>query len=192
MGHHVELVPLTLGRDDVFMRLNEFFFFGYDKRMEGYAKAFNRPLDETTLEKVTLMLVDYARGLNASHFFNALNALNAVRRHVSRFWADYDIMLSPTTATTAPTHGRFHLNQETTIETFMSKVFATPIQFTVPHNIMGTPAISLPLALDSQGLPIGVQLAAAPAREHLLLQLARALEMAQPWGKRVPDFHVSR
>jgi amidase len=57
---------------------------------------------------------------------------------------------------------------------------------------MGTPAMSLPLAMHSTGVPIGVQIAAKPAAEHLLLQLAGALEEAMPWQARVPPLHVSR
>jgi amidase len=53
--------------------------------------------------------------------------------------------------------------------------------FTLPHNIMGTPAISLPLAMHSNGLPIGVQLGGRPAADHIVLQLASALEQAMPW-----------
>ncbi len=57
---------------------------------------------------------------------------------------------------------------------------------------MGTPAISLPLAMHSNGLPIGVQLGTRPADEHVVLQLAAALEEAIPWAERVPPLHVSR
>ena len=62
----------------------------------------------------------------------------------------------------------------------------------MPHNIMGTPAMSLPLAMHSTGVPIGVQIAGRPADEHLLLQLAAALEQAMPWRDRVPPLHVSK
>jgi amidase len=57
---------------------------------------------------------------------------------------------------------------------------------------MGTPAISLPLAMHENGLPIGVQLGTRPADEHVILQLAAALEEALPWRDRVPPMHVSR
>jgi len=40
-------------------------------------------------------------------------------------------------------------------------------------------------------LPIGIQLAAGPANEQLLLQLATALEAAEPWNGRVPPLHVA-
>jgi amidase len=72
-----------------------------------------------------------------------------------------------------------------------SQILAQPTQFTIPHNIMGTPAMSLPLAMHSSGLPIGVQIAGRPADEHLVLQLATALEQAMPWRNRVPPLHVS-
>ena len=57
---------------------------------------------------------------------------------------------------------------------------------------MGTPAMSLPLAMHSSGVPIGVQIAAKPAAEHLVLQVAAALEQAMPWKDRVPPLHVSK
>jgi len=60
-------------------------------------------------------------------------------------------------------------------------LYAPACSFTLPHNVMGTPAISLPLAVHSSGLPIGVQLGGRPAEEHTVLQLAAALEKALPW-----------
>ena len=71
------------------------------------------------------------------------------------------------------------------------ELYRVPVQFTIPHNIMGTPAISLPLSMHSSGLPIGIQLAAAPAREELVLQVSAALEKELPWSGRVPPIHVS-
>jgi amidase len=65
-------------------------------------------------------------------------------------------------------------------------------QYTIIHNLMGTPAISLPLVMHSNGLPIGVQIAARPAEDHVVLQLARALEQEMPWAPRIPPLHVSR
>jgi amidase len=57
---------------------------------------------------------------------------------------------------------------------------------------MGTPAVSLPLVMHSNGLPIGIQLGARPAEDHVILQLATALEQAMPWAARVPPLHVSK
>jgi amidase len=45
--------------------------------------------------------------------------------------------------------------------------------------------------MHSNGLPIGVQLGARPAEEHLLIALGARLEEALPWAGRVPPLHVS-
>ena len=52
--------------------------------------------------------------------------------------------------------------------------------------------MSLPLAMHSTGLPIGVQIAARPAEAHILIALGAALEDAMPWRDRLPPVHVSK
>lgn len=56
------------------------------------------------------------------------------------------------------------------------------VTFTPLQNVTGTPAISLPLAKASKGLPIGVQFAAGMGQEALLLQMAYQMEQALPWS----------
>jgi Asp-tRNA(Asn)/Glu-tRNA(Gln) amidotransferase A subunit family amidase len=59
--------------------------------------------------------------------------------------------------------------------------------FTSLFNVTGQPAISLPIHHDdATGLPVGVQIVAAPWREDLLLRVARFLEVAHPWTGRRP------
>ena len=57
---------------------------------------------------------------------------------------------------------------------------------------MGTPAMSLPLAMHSTGVPIGVQIAAKPAAEHLLLQLADGARGRRCPGRAACPLHVSK
>ncbi|GAA0375566.1 hypothetical protein GCM10009530_27590 [Microbispora corallina] len=58
--------------------------------------------------------------------------------------------------------------------------------FTMPFNVAGQPAISLPLGWSAGRLPIGVQLVAPYGREDLLLRVAARLEEALPWRDRTP------
>ena len=61
------------------------------------------------------------------------------------------------------------------------------VSYTPQHNAAGTPAISLPLFMSPDGLPIGSQFAARRGREKTLLELAYELEQARPWAERWPD-----
>lgn len=52
---------------------------------------------------------------------------------------------------------------------------------TIPSNIYGNPAISIPIGTDAAGLPIGLQVLGPHHSEELLLELARLVEIARPW-----------
>ena len=58
--------------------------------------------------------------------------------------------------------------------------------FTPPFNMSGQPAISLPLHRNTDGLPIGIQLAAAYGREDVPIRVASQLESAHPWSSAHP------
>ena len=62
--------------------------------------------------------------------------------------------------------------------------------FTLPFNITGQPAISLPARLTADGLPVGAQLVAAYGREDVLLQAAAQLEPALGWVEQRPPVHA--
>ncbi len=68
-------------------------------------------------------------------------------------------------------------------EGFRAAAAFTP--FTAAYNITGQPAISLPLT-ESDGLPVGVQIAGRPLGEGQLLALSAQVEAARPWAGRVP------
>ena len=62
----------------------------------------------------------------------------------------------------------------------------TLVTFMMPFDVTGQPAISLPLHWSADGLPVGVQLVAAYAREDVLLRVSAQLEEAAPWAERRP------
>jgi len=161
-------------------------FFGFDLRLEAYSKRSGHTIGPDTLEPVVLVIYEHARQMKPAQFFSAMAALNTARRRLGRYFTKYDVWLSPTTARAAEPWGNYNLGRtDVTMEDLSEKIFQPVCQFTLPHNIMGIPAISLPLAMHSSGLPIGVQLGATSAAEHVILQLGAALEEAMPWKDRI-------
>jgi Asp-tRNA(Asn)/Glu-tRNA(Gln) amidotransferase A subunit family amidase len=71
---------------------------------------------------------------------------------------------------------------------FMRAAQFTP--FTPIFNITGQPAISVPSATSSEGLPIGIHLVGTFGREDLLIRVAAQLENAAPWIDRRPAVHA--
>lgn len=93
------------------------------------------------------------------------------------FHERYDVVLSPTLATTTPLVG--HLDASVGYEEVMERVLQW-VAFTPWQNVTGEPAVSLPLATTAEGLPQGMMLGAGAGREQLLLELALELEEASP------------
>ncbi len=99
-----------------------------------------------------------------------------LRREWLALLGEYDVILSPTTVIAAPPRD----GQDAVAAA--ARLTAN----TLPFNLTGFPAISVPCGFTQTGLPIGLQLAAGPWREGLLLRVARAYEHATPWHERRP------
>jgi amidase len=193
MGHMVERARADMGGRETLVATTDLFFFGFDARLDGYAKKSGHKPGPDTLEPVIYSVYKAAKDITPARFIAAVNAANVARRKLGAFYTKYDIWLSPTTARVAEPWGRYHLSKPgVDWSSLIDELFKPPCQYTIPHNIMGTPAMSLPLAMHSSGVPIGVQIAAKPAADHLVLQVAAQLEEAMPWKARVPPLHVSK
>jgi aspartyl-tRNA(Asn)/glutamyl-tRNA(Gln) amidotransferase subunit A len=105
------------------------------------------------------------------------------RRHennhlLAEVFADVDIIFTPTTGTTA-----FRAEGPMATEVEGRQIKPMHSLFTYPFNISGHPAVSVPCGFDDDGLPIGLQIVGRRHTDHVLLQLAAALEQAHPWPK---------
>jgi amidase len=191
MGH--EVVEESPECDsDAIRNMLDVWFFGFDLRIEGYARRMGRSIGPDTLQPVVLAIYEYARQMKPAQFLAAMASLNTVRRQLGRYLSRYDVWLTPTTAQVSEPWGKYNLGRaDVGIERAADALLAPLCQFTLPHNIMGTPALSLPLAMHSNGLPIGIQIGGRPSQEHVVLQLGAALEQAMPWAGRIPPLHVS-
>src|SRR5438477_4030933 len=193
MGHDVTEESPEFDGVDAMRSMMDAWFFGFDLRLASYARRTGHAVGLAMLEPVTFAIYEHARRMTPEQFLNALACLNVARRKLGAYFTRYDIWLSPTTARTAEPWGHYNLGRnDVSFDELPEKIYRGVCQFTLPYNIMGTPVISLPLAMHPNGLPIGVQLGTRPADEHVILQLAAALEEALPWADLVPPLHVSQ
>jgi amidase len=100
-----------------------------------------------------------------------------------RTWfEDKDVLLSPTLALPPLRIGAYR--GKGLARTLLGLTAYMP--FCPPLNLVGFPAASVPAGASADGLPLGVQLAAAPGGEALLLSLALQLETLRPWPRHAP------
>lgn len=140
------------------------------------------------VEPLTWAVGERGRGLTASELLASLEYVHGFGRRMAAWWqGGFDLLLCPTTAAPAPPLGFVTSTAE---EPFRGFLRAAPYGvFTSAFNLSGQPAISLPLHSTADGLPVGIQLAAAYGREDLLLQVAAQLEQSLPWHDRRPPLH---
>lgn len=147
--------------------------------------TIGRELTEDDVEPVNWAQAQFARSVSGVEYAEALAATVRFRRALQQWWADgFDLLLSPTLCE-PPVHIGEHDATPDDALAGMRRA-AQFVTYTPPFNTSGQPAINVPLHWNDDGLPIGVQLAAAYGREDLLLAVAAQLEAAHPWADRHP------
>lgn len=154
------------------------------RELDRWSARLGREIASTELEPWNAMLADGGATITASAYLGAVEDLQGFARAVAAWWADgNDILVTPTL--TEPPFPIGHLGPAVEPGELVGRMSGLT-SFSIPFNVTGQPAISLPLHWDGDGMPIGVQLVAAPGREDVLLRLAAQLEAARPWTDRRP------
>jgi amidase len=139
--------------------------------------------DETLLEPFTLAMASAAAALPAGALDATKERLEAVKPLYQSMFTSFDVVLSPVTLSAAVPIG--HIDGSVPFEDLVQRIGAYA-DYTVLHNIVGAPAMSLPLGRNERGLPVGSQFAAGIGDERTLFELAYELEDAKPWGFTLP------
>lgn len=138
---------------------------------------------EHLLQPLTRWLRERGEATSAPQLFQAHAALQGALRSAFPVMNEYDAILTPTLAQPPAPIGYFH-DQEPA-ENFERQKKFTP--FTSMYNISGQPAVSVPLHVNADGLPIGIMLAGRLGGEGTLISLSAQLEEARPWIDRKPE-----
>jgi aspartyl-tRNA(Asn)/glutamyl-tRNA(Gln) amidotransferase subunit A len=133
---------------------------------------------------VARALLRYRLLLPAAAISKSLRVRTLVRRSLAELFERVDVLAWPTVAAPAPPLDNPTVNLPSGA---YPADYANPRQAGIA-NLAGVPAISVPVGLSSEGLPIGLQLLAAWGRDELLLDAAEALERAngRQWVNAAP------
>ena len=114
---------------------------------------------------LSITLADYAR---------AYEAKSKLARDMALWHRTYDLLLAPVTPTAGPP-------VETLYNSDAFPRWTKGAPFTLPFNLTGAPAASMPAGLTRAGLPVGLQLVGPPRADHAVLKAMRAYESAAAW-----------
>lgn len=145
--------------------------------VDAHLAARGRELADDDVEPFTRVMIELGRATTGTEVVAALEDVERAAHAVGPFFEDYDVWVSPTLGAPTPPLGHLDTSDLEAMYTRAS-VYSS---MTSVSNVTGQPAISLPLATDADGMPLGVQLVAGYGREDLLIRLAAQLEEARPW-----------
>ena len=138
--------------------------------LEMYEKTRSEGFGAEVKRRVMLGTYALSAGYYDAYYLRAQKVRTLIRRDFDAAFAAVDAVVSPTSPTTA-----FKLGEKLDypLAMYLNDVY------TVPANLAGVPAISVPCGFDSKKLPIGLQLIGKPFEEGTLLRLARAAEPSE-------------
>lgn len=138
-------------------------------RTEGFGEEVKR--------RIMLGTFSLSSGYYDAYFKKAAQVRTLIQQDFAKVFAEYDLIMGPVTTSTAFEIGG-RVNDP--IEMYVADLL------TVPANLTGIPAISIPAGFDTQGLPIGLQLMAKPLDEATIYQAAHAFEVAHDFVNQAP------
>lgn len=161
----------------------------YTSRVEGtdlvdtYLKTRAEAFGAEVKRRIMLGTYALSSGYYDAYYKKAQQVRTRIREDYARAFERFDLLLSPTTPSTA-----FKLGEKTSdpLEMYLNDIA------TVMANLAGIPALSLPGGYDADGLPIGLQLQGPPLSEGTIYRAAYAFEQATRHHARRPELLASR
>lgn len=139
-------------------------------RSEGFGDEVKR--------RIMLGTYSLSSGAYDAFFDKAARVRTLIRQDFDNVFAEYDVIMGPVTTSTAFDIGGRVNNP---LEMYVADLL------TIPVNLIGSPAISVPAGFDSAKLPIGLQLIGKPLDEATLYQVAHAYEMKHNFVSQAPE-----
>lgn len=146
------------------------------KRYEGLHEMYKRSRSEAfgTEVKRRIMLGSFvlSSGYYDAYYIKALRTKALIRQAFDKAFASFDVILGPAAPSTAPQLGT---SLKDPMQMYLGDIY------TVSVNLAGLPGISVPVGIDSHGLPIGMQLIGDCFQEKKIIRAAYAYEQTRPY-----------
>lgn len=181
LGHHVEEAALPAGYAQVGQAGGTVIAASVAGMLDTVGEQRGRPVVEADVEPVTWATYERGKAISGAAYVRALQTAHAFGRTMGDFFERYDILLMSTLGSPAIPIGHLRCDPSE----YATRLFAF-MPNTQAFNISGQPAMSVPLSMSTDGLPIGLQFVARAGEDALLFRLASQLERARPWIGRRP------
>lgn len=183
LGHEVVEDVAAASLDEVREHFLTVWAAGVSSAISSYAAASNRSPRPDLFEATTWWLYERGQAISAADYLATITRLQQFSRRYARLHLAYDLTLSAMTAEPAPMLGTF--SQGTPAEQLdgaLNFVLDAPIA-----NLTGQPAMSFPMDLTNDGVPLGVHFTGRFGDEATVLALASQLEQALSPNIRFPN-----
>ena len=147
-------------------------------------QRLGRKITSSEFEILTLSMAHNAQGQTATDYVAAQLAAFQISRGLATFFETCDVFLSPTLC--APPLRIGELNSMSEDPAHIVPILRRYMPGTSMFNLSGQPAMSVPLAWNAAGLPLGMMFAARFGDEATLFRLAAQLEQVRPWKDLIP------
>ncbi|MBS0472784.1 MAG: amidase [Proteobacteria bacterium] len=151
---------------------------------EEWAEKMNRPIDISTLEWLALSGYRAAKEIPAKDVAWGLQTIRQIGREILALYREFDVLLQPIQITPPPPLG-FLDPMNVRAKEFNRRQGQT-FGMTPLANLTGQPAMSMPMATSSDGLPLAMMFSGRYGDEATLFRLAAQIEQTQPWIERKP------
>ncbi len=154
---------------------------GAKNLIEMYGKTRAAGFGPEVKRRIMIGTYTLSAGYYDAYYLKAQKVRTLIKEDFERAFAQVDILACPTSPTTAFKAGE-KINDP--LSMYLSDLM------TIPVNLAGLPALSLPCGFDKKGLPIGIQLIGNVLKEDLLLRVAYAYEQATDWIRYKPKLDL--
>ncbi len=151
---------------------------GYDGLIDMYAKTRAEGFGPEVKRRIMLGTYVLSAGYYDAYYKKAQQVRTLIKEDFDRAFKDYDALITPTSPTPAFMIGE---KVKDPLQMYLSDIL------TIPVNLAGIPAISIPCGFSSDGLPIGLQIIGKHFDEEKILRVAYTYEQRTDWHLRRPQ-----